>query len=566
MSDQPKPNNRSLSEISHLFLSSVRDRQTNGAPRPLRRPPASAGGQLGAVGPVGPGGFGAQQPGGKQHVSIDLTPEELAQVLGHVAGGEEEASGRVPPVTAVIAAHLNGHAWDRVREYARHVAADGRRVGVMEVDAAEFRITCFDCGVEDAGEAGRELAVETFDPRAMRAAIEELNWDLDRWLLVLPHPRVPEARAMLREVDRWVLLSTCDHDGVVGGYRTLKGLAEGFAGEYRPRLKVALLDAPDEAMAARVHQKLTTVCVQFLGWEAEPEGVVTPAEEVAEHPVMCCRPVRDKGQLATTAVQWQIVGEFLSRAKQAAAEEAKAEEERVAKIEAEHREEDRAAAEAGEPVAVTFEDREGSGMDAAKQVVADVVIPIRPVGSETATVPGSAVVWEAPAARADEPRAERSMEPIRLPVAEASPAGESEVIDLPGGEVNGDTILAAVMRHEGGGLVEVPVGAPMCPEARLAVGRDRRLVLVAVARQGLIELRNIGRAYRWLMENRGLVGMAVPQFAIDARALPVLRLLVDQSDLSAEVLSGVVQSGNVVVQAYRRLRWGSKVGLMLEAA
>src|SRR3954465_11236444 len=92
--NQPKKD-RSLSEISHLFLSSVRDRQTNGAPRPLRRPPSAQGGPRGAIGPVGPGGFGAQQPGGKQHVSIDLTPEELAQVIGHVTGGEEEVSRRV---------------------------------------------------------------------------------------------------------------------------------------------------------------------------------------------------------------------------------------------------------------------------------------------------------------------------------------------------------------------------------------------------------------------------------------------------------------------------------------
>ena len=29
-----------------------------------------------------------------------------------------------------------------------------------------------------------------------------------------------------REIDHWVLLSTCDHDGLVSGYRTLKGMTE----------------------------------------------------------------------------------------------------------------------------------------------------------------------------------------------------------------------------------------------------------------------------------------------------------------------------------------------------
>src|SRR5687767_11839515 len=56
--DQQPPNRR-LSEISHLFLSDVRDRQTDSAPRPVRKPPGSFNGD----------------------VSVDLTPEEFAQVF-----------------------------------------------------------------------------------------------------------------------------------------------------------------------------------------------------------------------------------------------------------------------------------------------------------------------------------------------------------------------------------------------------------------------------------------------------------------------------------------------------
>ena len=44
----------------------------------------------------------------------------------------------------------------------------------------------------------------------------------------------------------------------------------------------------------------------------------------------------------------------------------------------------------------------------------------------------------------------------------------------------------------------------MCLVARLAVSRDRSLVLLAVANQGLHELQFIGQAYRWLKENREL--------------------------------------------------------------
>ena len=60
--------------------------------------------------------------------------------------------------------------------------------------------------------------------------------------------------------------------------------------------------------------------------------------------------------------------------------------------------------------------------------------------------------------------------------------------------------------------------------------------------------------------------MACPQFAIDSQQIPQLRLLVDQSDITAAVLQPMLQSGNVTVQAYRKLRWGGRIGLLLEAA
>src|SRR5688572_17440762 len=122
---EPSNEHRPLSEISHLFLSSVRDKATNGQQRPVRTPPP------------------------KQNVSLDLTPEEFAQVFGAGEDDDETATdargdGPVHQVTAVIAAHLNGRQRERVNEYARHLAADGTRVGVIEVDASEFRVTCFD--------------------------------------------------------------------------------------------------------------------------------------------------------------------------------------------------------------------------------------------------------------------------------------------------------------------------------------------------------------------------------------------------------------------------------------
>src|SRR6266498_2260024 len=100
--DQHPKQPRSISEISHLFLSSVRDKQTGGTPRPVRTPPKSAGEPN--VSPAMP------------TPSIDLTPEEYAQVFagGAEATAHDSADVRIPPVTAIIAQHLNGRAAERV--------------------------------------------------------------------------------------------------------------------------------------------------------------------------------------------------------------------------------------------------------------------------------------------------------------------------------------------------------------------------------------------------------------------------------------------------------------------
>ncbi|HMB95372.1 MAG TPA: hypothetical protein VKK61_04965, partial [Tepidisphaeraceae bacterium] len=95
---------------------------------------------------------------------------------------------------------------------------------------------------------------------------------------------------------------------------------------------------------------------------------------------------------------------------------------------------------------------------------------------------------------------------------------------------------------------------------------DRCLVLIAVAQNGLSDLRLIGRAYQWLIENRALIAMAVPQMSIDAHQLPCVRLLVDHADMSAEVLQPILHNTSVTVHAYRKLRWAGKTGLLLEAA
>ena len=507
MADEINPK-RPLSEISHLFLSSVRDKQTGNAPKPVRKPPTP-----------------------RPDISIDLTPEEFAQVFAEQEAAAQMATNRTaaPKVAAVIGAHLNGRLFDRVKEYASHLADQHGRVGLIEVDASEFRVMLFERnGVKSENEAA---TIEEFDTRLMTEALEELSWDVERWILLLPSPRTPEARTLLREVEHWVLLSTCDHDGVVAGYRTLKGLAD----LHRPRLSLALLDAQSEPEATKVFKKLSSVCQQFLNWPLESEPEVRAADNVAENLVLCCRATRDKAQLAT-APQWDIVGGFLGKSRGATVE---IKETRVADIEM----------PAQEPVM-------NEPKATPKQHIADVVVPqpmqeaapVAPVQMPTMAMPSMAVS-----------PAPITIEPIQQ-------VETNEVIDLPAGEVTPMNIIHAILQSCGSQLIECPVKPPTCPEASLAVGRDHRIVLIAVARQGLSDLRAIGRGYQWLIENRGLVSMAMPQFAIDAHQLPQLRLLVDQSDMTAEILQPMLQASNVTVQAYRKLRWGGKTGLLLEAA
>jgi hypothetical protein len=520
--EQRKDPQRPLSEIGHLFLSSIRDRQTNGANRPVRRPPGgtSNNSQNELPKPVMP-----------DH-SIDLTPEEFAQVYG---GGESAAKEEArPDVTAVIAAHLNGRQIDRVREYAAHIASTSGRVGLIEVDASEFRLMLFERRSEGASDAVETASVapERLDPRRMTEALEELNWDVDKWLLLLPNPRTNEARALLREVSHWTLLATCDHDGTVSAYRTLKGLADlrsyeaGKPATVHPTLSLALLDVRSHDEADRMTLKLAGVCQQFLNWNIESESLVKPAVQVSDHLVLCCRAGKDG--TGGNAPQFKVVRDFLTRSEEPATM-------------------DIPIPEPVESVA-TVEHTEPAP---APESVSNMVSPNMPVAE-------SAVPFMSA------PTAEMKMPEMKLAMTESF-TPSSDVIDLVGDDTNPSAVVSAVLRSSTI-LAETPLKAPTCPSASLAVSRDRKLVLVAVARQGLQDLRAIAQAYRWMTDNRPLIAMALPQFAIEPGQSPRLQLLVSQADVSAEMLQPLLQSGNVTVQTYRKLRWGGKTGLLLEAA
>jgi hypothetical protein len=144
----------------------------------------------------------------------------------------------------------------------------------------------------------------------------------------------------------------------------------------------------------------------------------------------------------------------------------------------------------------------------------------------------------------------------------------STVIDLPAGIRAPSDVVYAVMAGSGD-LTACPLRAPMCSEAGIAVNKEHRLVLVAVAGEDLAGIRAVAAALAWMNENRTLIAMALPQFAIDAMRPAMLRLLVDhaaQNEARADALAQMLQSDCVSIRTYRRLKWGGKTGLLLEAA
>jgi hypothetical protein len=482
------PTRRGLSEISHLFLSSVRERQTQGAPRPTRTPPPKA------------------------PINIELTPEELAHPAAAASAPIiASSSGHWPPITAILASHLNGRQSEYVAQYARELATRSGRVGLIDLHDGTLRLTCFDPSGVGRGDDAEPLA-QTTDDRQVAEALAELNCDVNHWLVLAPSSRSAESIDLLHKIDRWVLLSTCDHDGIISSYRLLKGLSE--VSSLRPSLSLALLGAGDDVEASRITAKLTSICRQFLSWNLQGEGAVAGSARVADHLVLS----------AQTSAACATIGAFIEESKSIS------------------------QAAAPQPAPMKEEPMD-EGM---RQLVADLVVPTEPTPAAYPRVAES---------HAGHAAAQSVSQP-----GEARSELSSEVLDLAGSDATPDAVINAILHQSSCGAIECPVRAPMCASARLTVSREKTLELFASTERGLGNLRPIAQAYRWLNENRALIAMALPQLAVDATQLPRLRLIVDQADMSAELLQPMLQNGQITVQTFRRLRWGGKTGLLLEAA
>jgi hypothetical protein len=266
-------------------------------------------------------------------------------------------------------------------------------------------------------------------------------------------------------------------------------------------LSLVVLDAEDGAAGEMVHRKLAGASRQFLDRPIEAEKPMAEAEGIAEHVVLWCRAA------GGTTAHWSAVMELAGRSVGPGGA---------------------VAAKAAEPL------QEPVSVEPVEEVapIAEP-IPMKIASSEETTVPA--------AGRAD----------------------VAEVVDLPTG-ADASAILAAVLRSETQ-WVACPVKPPMCAGATVAVDREGRLTLIAIGGGGLAELASFSRGYAWMVENRPLLRMAVPQMKIDAGALPRLAIFVDRADAAAEQLGAIMQNGNVTVRSYQRLRWGGKTGLLVAA-
>ncbi len=434
-----------------------------------------------------------------------------------------------PTVVAVLGTGVDGLTSRQASAVAASLLSDDvRRIAVAVIDGNTLALSLVDDECESA-----DASLEGGD---VHDVLSELACDVDAWVIALPDPRLPQSRRVLKLAGHWTLVAGSDHESVVGGYRTLKGLCDrpGLC-EHRPRVTLAVPDATHPAEAERAARKLLGVCRQFLeiDVELEPAGVAV-------------------------AGSWQTRDVWQHRWS-TAADAAPAFDALVATL-------------TGEPDAPAApQDLRPTPMRIAPPAVDDTatrsapasgVMPIHNIPSLAQPMPtANPPATEAPAPTPAPAPMPMPMPTATPPTAVASSSEEEDVIDFPAGANVADV---AVARDRS--LAATPITPPMLPGGRLAVTTDGGLILVVAAQPGLADLAKIGEAMAWVTQNRQILSMALGQFRLSEHVAVKVRLLVAHADAGADALRPLLGTGDVTTLAYRRLRWGGREGLLLDAA
>lgn len=446
-------------------------------------------------------------PPGSPRPAATVCPKPLDPIpLGdhlHVPGGDDA----IKQVSAVIASHLSGDYRRRIGQYARCLAHHHGSIGLIELAENECSLSCFQNGECEPTEA--EI-VQAPDATRLAQTLGEMSFDVKRWLISIADPTSDAARELLGQIPHWVLICTADNDGVVSAYRALKGLSEGS----QPGLSLLVMDAASPNDALNVYRKLAGVSRQFLDYQLEREPLITPVNGVTQQLLLHWRATAEPSATAINP-HWQTVADFVENSR-----------------------------EPEEPAAPTAE-------------------PFSPAPA----IAGQASAF------GDYSRATRTDSSLNLKSQISNPQSVPhdddlpQVIELPA-DANDDAAALQAILHQPGQTsrwIECPIKPPMFPSSMLAVGGDHKLCLWAIAGNGLCQLPKISQAYHWLSENRELLSQAFPQLSIDTKAMPVLRLLVDHTNAAAQLLQPLLHSERVTIETYRKLRWGQRTGLLLEA-
>ncbi|MEM1013529.1 MAG: hypothetical protein AAGI46_15070 [Planctomycetota bacterium] len=391
---------------------------------------------------------------------------------------------------------------------------DVDRVGLAFIEGNALSIV-----VVDGDTNVTEVATEDGDVETILA---EVACDVDAWVVALPDPRLPQSRRLLKLASRWTLVAGSDHESVVGGYRTLKGLCDrpGLC-DHQPRVSLAIPDAAHPAEAERAARKLLGVCRQFLELDVEVEG---PSSE---------------GDSDDTP--WHAHEVWHGRWQ--------------------------TAAEAGPAFDALVATLQGTSAASESTPSDPRPTPMRiapPVQEEPASIPTAhevTPIHNIPSIAQPMPTPEPVAPAVEAPVEPTATSDEEDVIDFPSGANVTDLAIARDRS-----LAATPVTPPMLPNARLAVANDGGLMLVAAAQPGLSDLAKVGEAMAWVSQNRQLLAMALGQFRLNEHVPVKVRLLVAHADAGADALRPLLGTGDVTICAYRRLRWGGREGLLLDAA